>query len=76
MTCSKASRAFSQAELKHARVCMLAFAGYVSVDLGFRVPFAPEVRAVLDIHGQVFGMCLHRALVGAGFIPVRARCRG
>ena len=33
-----------EAELKHARVCMLAFAGWVSVDLGFRVPYAPEVR--------------------------------
>ena len=30
-----------EAELKHARICMLAFAGYVSVDLGFRVPLAP-----------------------------------
>jgi len=36
----------SQAELKHARVCMLAFAGYVAVDLGFRVPFAPEVSSL------------------------------
>jgi len=35
-----------EAELKHARVCMLAFAGYVSVDLGFRVPFAPEVSSL------------------------------
>lgn len=34
-----------QAELKHARICMLAVVGYVSVDLGFRVPYAPEVRA-------------------------------
>ena len=32
-----------QAELKHARICMLGVAGYVSVDLGFRVPYAPEV---------------------------------
>jgi hypothetical protein len=32
-----------QAELKHARICMLAFAGWVSVDLGFRVPYAPQV---------------------------------
>jgi len=35
-----------EAELKHARVCMLAFAGYVSVDLGFRVPFAPQVSSL------------------------------
>ena len=35
-----------EAELKHARVCMLAVAGWVSVDLGFRVPFAPEVSSL------------------------------
>lgn len=35
-----------EAELKHARVCMLAFAGWVSVDLGFRVPFAPAVSSL------------------------------
>ena len=42
--CAAAAR--GQAELKHARVCMLAFAGYVSVDCGFRVPFAPEVSSL------------------------------
>ena len=36
----------AQAELKHARVCMLAVAGWVSVDLGFRVPYAPEVSSL------------------------------
>mmetsp|Transcript_3965 Transcript_3965/g.6147 ORF Transcript_3965/g.6147 Transcript_3965/m.6147 type:complete len:207 (-) Transcript_3965:323-943(-) len=35
-----------EAELKHARVCMLAFLGYVAVDLGFRVPGAPEVSSL------------------------------
>jgi len=35
-----------EAELKHARVCMLAVAGWVSVDLGFRVPFAPAVSSL------------------------------
>merc|ERR1719199_841935 len=35
-----------EAELKHARVCMLAWAGWVAVDLGFRVPFAPEVSSL------------------------------
>ena len=35
-----------EAELKHARICMLAFAGYVAVDLGFRVPFAPQVSSL------------------------------
>jgi len=27
-----------EAELKHGRVCMVAFLGYVSVDLGFKLP--------------------------------------
>ncbi len=36
----------SQAELKHARICMLAVVGWVSVDLGFRVPYAPEVSSL------------------------------
>lgn len=35
-----------EAELKHARVCMLATLGYVAVDLGFRVPFAPAVSSL------------------------------
>jgi len=35
-----------EAELKHARVCMLAWAGFVAVDLGFRVPFAPAVSSI------------------------------
>jgi len=35
-----------EAELKHARVCMLAWAGFVAVDCGFRVPFAPEVSSL------------------------------
>jgi hypothetical protein len=36
-----------EAELKHARVCMLGVLGYVSVDLGFRIPYAPNVPSVL-----------------------------
>jgi len=35
-----------EAELKHARVCMLAWAGWVAVDLGFRVPYAPKVLSL------------------------------
>jgi len=50
-----------EAELKHARVCMLAVLGWVSVDLGFRVPYAPEVGS-LAAHdaaiekGPMFGL--------------------
>jgi len=57
-----------EAELKHARVCMLAFAGFVAVDCGFRVPFAPEVSS-LYAHdaavekGAFLGMLIPIALV-------------
>ena len=50
-----------EAELKHARLCMLGVLGYVSVDLGFRVPYAPEVGS-LAAHdatiekGPMFGL--------------------
>ena len=36
----------SQAELKHARVCMLATLGWVAVDLGFTMPEAPKVSSL------------------------------
>jgi len=35
-----------EAELKHARVCMLAVVGWVMVDLGFTVPYAPKVLSL------------------------------
>lgn len=35
-----------EAELKHARVCMLAVVGWVTVDLGFTVPYAPQVSSL------------------------------
>jgi len=56
-----------EAELKHARICMLGVAGYVSVDLGFRVPYAPEVGS-LAAHdaaiekGPMFGLFVALAL--------------
>ena len=57
-----------EAELKHARVCMLAWAGWVAVDAGFRVPFAPEVTS-LYAHdaavekGPMLGMLIPIAVV-------------
>jgi hypothetical protein len=36
-----------EAELKHGRVCMLAWLGYIVVDTGFTVPFAPKVSSYL-----------------------------
>ncbi|KOO33600.1 light-harvesting protein [Chrysochromulina tobinii] len=35
-----------EAELKHARVCMLAVAGWWAVDWGFTVPYAPKVLSL------------------------------
>jgi len=35
-----------EAELKHARICMLAVVGWVAVDLGFTVPYAPQVSSL------------------------------
>ena len=35
-----------EAELKHGRICQLATAGYVAVDLGWTVPFAPKVSSL------------------------------
>jgi hypothetical protein len=57
-----------EAELKHARVCMLAWAGWVAVDLGFRVPFAPAVSS-LYAHdaaverGPMLGMLIPIAVI-------------
>merc|ERR1719454_1932175 len=36
-----------EAELKHGRVCMLAFFGYVAVDLGNTWPGAPQVSSLV-----------------------------
>ena len=35
-----------EAELKHGRVCMLAWAGYALVDMGFYAPYAPKVSSL------------------------------
>lgn len=35
-----------EAELKHGRICQLAILGYVAVDAGIRVPFAPAVSSL------------------------------
>ena len=34
-----------EAELKHGRMCQLAWLGYVAVDLGLRIPGYPEAMA-------------------------------
>lgn len=48
-----------EAELKHARVCMLAVLGYVAVDLGLRAPGAEKI-------GQVTSFTAHNACVTSG----------
>jgi len=49
-----------EAELKHARVCMLAVVGWITTDLGFRVPGAPF---------QVSTLKAHDAMVKFGAMP-------
>mmetsp|Transcript_53427 Transcript_53427/g.88710 ORF Transcript_53427/g.88710 Transcript_53427/m.88710 type:complete len:205 (+) Transcript_53427:34-648(+) len=39
-----------EAELKHGRICMLAFVGYVAVDCGIRAPGAPAGISSLAAH--------------------------
>jgi hypothetical protein len=56
-----------EAELKHARVCMLAFAGWVAVDLGFRVPFAPDVSSL-----YAHDACVERGPMLGLLIPLTA----
>jgi len=34
-----------EAELKHGRICQLAWLGYVAVDLGWRIPGYPEAMS-------------------------------
>jgi len=56
-----------EAELKHARVCMLAVAGWVAVDLGFRVPFAPEVSSL-----YAHDACVEKGPMLGMLIPIAA----
>mmetsp|Transcript_156994 Transcript_156994/g.278542 ORF Transcript_156994/g.278542 Transcript_156994/m.278542 type:complete len:239 (+) Transcript_156994:99-815(+) len=44
-----------EAELKHGRVCMLAYLGWISVDAGLRFPGAPfaEVKTSLEAHDKM-----------------------
>ena len=46
---------------------MLAFAGYVSVDLGFRVPFAPEVSSL-----YAHDACVEKGPMLGLFLPLAA----
>jgi hypothetical protein len=56
-----------EAELKHGRVCMLAWAGWVSVDLGFRVPYAPEVSSL-----YAHDACVEKGTMLGLLIPLAA----
>jgi len=39
-----------EAEIKHARVCMLATLGWITTDLGFRIPGEPFQVSTIDAH--------------------------
>lgn len=63
-----------EAELKHGRICMLAWVGYVAVDNGFYVPFAPHVSS-LAAHDTAVKSGNMLLLLGAvGVIEVTCRC--
>eukprot|EP00962_Isochrysis_galbana_P006957 scaffold1878_cov113-Isochrysis_galbana.AAC.14 len=63
-----------EAELKHGRICMLAWVGYVAVDNGFYVPFAPHVSS-LAAHDTAVKSGNMLLLLGAvGVIEVMRRC--
>ena len=64
-----------EAELKHGRVCMLAWAGWLVVDSGFRVPFAPAVSSLAahDVTVKSGNMLFLLFVIGA--FEVRAQRR-
>ena len=54
-------------ELANGRIAMLAFAGWVAVDLGFRVPFAPDVSSL-----YAHDACVERGPMLGLLIPLTA----
>lgn len=60
-----------EAELKHGRVCMLAWAGYVAVDNGLYVPFAPHVSSLAAHDTAVKSGNMLLVLGAAGVFEVR-----
>jgi len=58
-----------EAELKHGRVCMVAFLGYVSVDLGFKLPghdytsFAAHDKSLGEFGGAMGQILLFVSLI-------------
>lgn len=55
-----------EAELKHGRICMLAIAGWVSVDFGFRFPGAK--------YADLTPLTAHNAMVASGNMGFMLLC--
>ena len=61
-----------EAELKHARVCMLAVAGWVAVDLGMVVPLAPKVSSLAAHDAAVDKGPMFLLLLGVSVVEIVA----
>lgn len=62
-----------EAEIKHGRVCMLAFLGYVSVDLGFTLP--DHAWSSFEAHDKsvgAYGGAMGQILLFASLIEILA----
>ena len=60
-----------QAELKHGRVCMLAFVGWIAVDLGNTWPGAPKVSSLMAHDEAVKNGNMMALLLAVGLMEVR-----
>jgi hypothetical protein len=60
-----------QAELKHGRVCMLAFVGWIAVDLGNTWPGAPKVSSLMAHDEAVNNGNMLALLLAVGLMVVR-----
>ena len=60
-----------QAELKHGRICMLAFVGYITVDMGNTWPSAPHVSSLLAHDAAVKNGNMLGLLLAIGILEVR-----
>jgi len=66
-----------EAELKHGRLCMLAFAGYVAVDLGLKLP--DHAWSSFEAHDKsvgAYGGAMGQILLFASLIEILAGVPG
>jgi hypothetical protein len=63
-----------EAELKHGRICMLAWVGYVAVDNGIYLPSAPHVSSLAGHDAAVKTGSMLLLLLAVSAIEVTRRC--